>query len=632
MKFKCSVCGFVFDEEREGRKFADLPESWACPVCAVSKKMFEPMPEEGGSFGARAEGEGGAKEKPGGEQTRAASDSDSGGEAGGTQTGEGAPRTVADALIGEFASRGLKWVFGMVGHSNLGLAEAVRKQTEKGALTYVGIRHEGAAAFACSGYGKLTGRPAACLSIAGPGATNMLTGLCDARCDGAPAIALTGQVPSGLMGAKLFQDIDLNGVYSCAEAFVQTAYCGSDGAALARRAWNWAVANGGVSQLVVPDDAQVSPAGKPADSLETAPVEIPAADSAAVKAAAEFIAGRMRPVIVLGWGARGAVREALELAQILQAPILTTYRAKGFIPDSHPLACGVVGLSGTSVANTRAALSDCIIGVGMGFSKHTAISVKKPVVRIDCDLRALGARRRSEYPLLGDAAKTLAKLAEFMPKEISAADSRAEIAEAWRQWRAQKAQRAAGSLKGEISPTGLSDALSKFVPEDAIVSVDVGNLAYSVGRAFESKRQTFLLSFYLGSIGVGLPSAIGAWCATREKGSPHFGKKVVAMVGDGGLGQYLSEWTTVVKNGMDIKCVVFDNSELAKISLEEKSAKMQVWQTELRNPDFAEFSRLCGGKGFRIEDVSELDDMLSQAFATEGPVMIDVLTSAQTVQ
>ena len=155
--------------------------------------------------------------------------------------------------------------------------------------------------------------------------------------------------------------------------------------------------------------------------------------------------------------------------------------------------------------------------------------------------------------------------------------------------------------------------------------MDVGNVAYAFGRYFEAKNQRALLSFYLGSIGVGLPAAIGAWCATRDNAA--LGRRpVVAVVGDGGLGQYLAEWTTVVRCGMDVKCVVFNNSELAKISLEQRNARVSVWETRLHNPNLEEFAKLCGSAGVRVSDPATLREDLARAFATPGPVLVEVLT------
>lgn len=166
---------------------------------------------------------------------------------------------------------------------------------------------------------------------------------------------------------------------------------------------------------------------------------------------------------------------------------------------------------------------------------------------------------------MGDVSEVAPALADSLRGAFKSADSRAEIEAAWAEWRAEKRSRAEKGRKGAIDPAAVAESLSKHIPDDAIISVDVGNIAYSFGRYFEAKEQTFIGSWYLGSIGFGLPAAIGAWCAAQEPDGEFFGRPVAAIVGDGGLGQYLADWTTVAKYGMNIKCVVYNNSELAKI-------------------------------------------------------------------
>src|SRR5437773_6086727 len=178
-----------------------------------------------------------------------------------------ATRTVADVLVETLVAYGITHVFGMVGHSNLGFADAMRRAEARGELTYVGIRHEGAASFAASAYGKLTGRPAACFAIAGPGSTNLLTGLYDARLDAAPVVAISGQVPSKVLGRGAFQDVDLSAVFRDVAAWTTTVHSGSDHAELAALAVKHARDARGVAHLVLPDEVQVqrsdAPAGRP---------------------------------------------------------------------------------------------------------------------------------------------------------------------------------------------------------------------------------------------------------------------------------------------------------------------------------------------------------------------------------
>jgi pyruvate oxidase len=162
-------------------------------------------------------------------------------------------------LVETLVAHGISHVFGMVGHSNLGFAEAMRRAEERGELTYIGIRHEGATAFAASAYGKLTGRPAACFAIAGPGSTNLLTGLYDAKLDESPVVAISGQVPSKVLGRGAFQDLDLTAVFKDVAVSSTAVQAGSDHAELAALAVKHAIDGRGVAHLVLPDEVQVQP-------------------------------------------------------------------------------------------------------------------------------------------------------------------------------------------------------------------------------------------------------------------------------------------------------------------------------------------------------------------------------------
>src|SRR2546423_12288697 len=170
-------------------------------------------------------------------------------------------RTVADVLVETLVAYGITHVFGMVGHSNLGFADALRRAEVRGELTYVGIRHEGAAAFAASAYGKLTGRPAACFAIAGPGSTHLLTGLYDAKLDGAPVLAISGQVPSKVLGRGAFQDVDLSAVFRDVAVSTTTVHSGSNHAELAALAVKHALDRRGAGRLPPPPAGPTPPSG-----------------------------------------------------------------------------------------------------------------------------------------------------------------------------------------------------------------------------------------------------------------------------------------------------------------------------------------------------------------------------------
>ncbi|MFM1891777.1 MAG: putative thiamine pyrophosphate-containing protein YdaP [Pseudomonadota bacterium] len=542
-------------------------------------------------------------------------------------------RTVSDLIAETLVNWGISHVFGMVGHSNLGLADALRVQAEAGRLAYIGIRHEGAAAFAASAYAKLTGRPAACLSIAGPGATNLLTGLWDAKVDRAPVLALTGQVDTQVLGPGAFQEIDLGAAFAAVACFSQTVLPDSKHAELANLACKHALVRRDVAHLIFPDGVQTLPAaeGAPAGGPEGRlgdPRVLPAAASLE-QARARLNAAR-RPAIIVGYGARDAMPEVLDLAETLRAPVLTTFKAKGQIADDHPLAAGVLGRSGTPVASWCMNEADLLLVFGASFANHTGISPKTPTIQVDFDPLALGKFHPVELPLLGEIGLTAAWLSAHLPDAPAALDQRADLAERWRIWRAEKAARRARDRGQGLNAASVFDSLSRLCPADAVLAVDVGNNTYSFGRYFECRQQRVLMSGYLGSIGFGFPAAMGAWAATRA--DPRYrGRKVLAVAGDGGFGQYLAEFTTAVKYGMDITLVLLNNNELAKISKEQRAGHWPVWQTGLVNPDFAAYAQSCGGYGARVARADQLDQALAAAVAHPGPALVELAMDPELI-
>jgi len=544
-------------------------------------------------------------------------------------------RTVSDVLAETMTRFGVRVVFGMVGHSNLGFAAALQRQEQAHHLRYVGIRHEGAASFACSAYGKLTGRPAACLSIAGPGATNLLTGLWDANVDRSPVLAVTGQVDTQVLGPGAFQEVDLVAAFGKVAQWAQPVLPSSRPAELMTLALKHATLNRGVSHLILPDEVQTqtvpeeTPAGSPEGripALEVAPPE-PVVDDAIAR-----IREAKRPVLVVGHGARFSMPRIVALAERLGAPVLTTFKGKGLVPDSHPLAGGVLGRSGTPIASWFMNEADLLVVIGASFSNHTGITPKKPTIQVDFEPTALGRFHAVDLPVLGEIGRTVELLEERLASgPLAAEDQRDEVAKRRAIWQEEKRRREEDDRGRGVASAALFAALTRHVPEDAILAVDVGNNTYSFGRYFECERQAVLMSGYLGSIGFALPAALGAWAATRETDERFRGRKVVSISGDGGFGQYMAELTTAVHHGMNITHVLLNNDELGKISKEQRAGSWPVWRTSLRNPDFAAYAELCGARGIRVDDRARLDGALVEALAHDGPSLVEVVGDPEFV-
>ncbi len=536
--------------------------------------------------------------------------------------------TISDLMVETMVNWGVDRVFGMVGHSNLGLADAFRRQEEKGKLKFIGIRHEGAASFAASAYGKLTGKPAACFAIAGPGSTNMFTGLWDAKVDRAPILALTGQVATQVVGTGNFQEVDLVRAFQTVAEFNQRVEHDSKHSELMALAIKHAILKRDVSHLTFPDQVQVlevdgaeaqTPEGR-ITALSIAPPE------ESLKEARERLKSAQRPVIIVGHGARFHMKAIIQLAEQLHCPVMTTFKAKGQISDTHKLGCGVLGRSGTPIASYFMNEADLLLVIGASFSNHTGITAKKPIIQVDFDPLAIAKFHKIDVAVYGEISRTI-NLINNSSENIAAnkVNQESEIAERWDIWRNEKLKRLADDRGKGVSSIAVFEALTRLSPDNAVMCVDVGNNAYSFGRYFESKNHSFLMSGYLGSIGFALPASIGAWAAVGDS------RPVVAVAGDGGLCQYLAEFTTLVKYQMPIKVVVINNNELGKITKEQRAGGWDKWATDLVNPDFAEYAVSCGGLGIKVTAKEELETAFTQLFDHQGPALLEVQADVKLI-
>ncbi|MFT6167354.1 MAG: thiamine pyrophosphate-dependent acetolactate synthase large subunit-like protein/nitrite reductase [Vicingaceae bacterium] len=532
--------------------------------------------------------------------------------------------TVSDVMAETMVNWGVNRVFGMVGHSNLGMADALRRQEEKGNLKFIGIRHEGAAAFAASAYGKLTGKPAACFAIAGPGSTNMYTGLWDAKVDRAPILALTGQVATQVVGTGNFQEVDLVRAFDSVAHFNHRVEHRSKHGELMSLAIKHAIINREVSHLTFPDEVQELAAaeneaiGSPEERITPMTIAPP---KETFEKALKLLNEAKRPAIIVGHGARFHMKEIIALAEKLKCPVMTTFKGKGQISDHHPLGCGVIGRSGTPIASWFMNEADLLLVIGASFSNHTGITYKKATIQIDFDPLALSKFHKVDAAVWGEISVTVNMLNEQLSNFENKFDHTAEVEARTSIWKAEKQKRLTEERGKGISSIAVFEALNETAPSNAVMCVDVGNNAYSFGRYYEAKENnTFLMSGYLGSIGFAYPAAIGAWAAVGEE------RPIIAVAGDGGFCQYLAEVTTAVKYNMPIKAIILNNNELGKISKEQRAGEFDVWATDLVNPNFAEYANGCGALGIQVTEKSALNAALKQIFDHDGPALLEIKT------
>ena len=582
-RWLCQVCGYIYDEDAgekmtgtpPGTRFEDLPADWKCPICGSGKEVF-------------VRTDGGAKEA--------------------LQT------TVSDVIMGNLGSWGVSLVFGIPGTSSLGLVDAVRKRSD---MRYIAVRHEANAAFAASAYNKLTGGLAACLTIAGPGATNLATGLYDAKEDRASVISLNGQVEMQYTGPGGFQEIDQDAFFRPITVFNNTIAEPPMTVPILEKALRHAVLDHGVSQVSVPNDVQKMPLSAPYCRMETCiPDQNILPDEGLLRRAAGLISGGAWPVILAGWGAFPDGDLVARLAEKVRAPLLTTFRAKGIVPDDNPWFVSVLGTVGMPEARVLAQEADPLICLGVGFSKMTNVPLDRPMVQLDLDPVKLG-KGTASVSLWGNCHTVLPKLIDMVAARGDPGAG-ARIAGLKKQIR-DRLESEADPAAVPVRPPYIMKVLSDTIPEDAIISIDIGENGWWFGRNFRMKRQRFVMSGYLATMGFGLPGAIAAKLARPEK-------KVFCITGDGGFSMAMAELVTAVKYHLPMVVLVLDNRELGMIRVEQQQEHYPNFATDLLNPDFAAYAEACGGRGIKVTRPADLEPAIRKAMELDTVVVVDIET------
>jgi thiamine pyrophosphate-dependent acetolactate synthase large subunit-like protein/rubredoxin len=579
VKYRCVVCNYVFDEKIEGKKFKDLPDDWKCPLCNVSKDMFVPLKEK-------------AEEAP-----------------------KLVEKTVSDVLVDQLVEWGVKYVFGMPGTSVLGIIESIRKNDK---IKYIQVRHEETAAFMASAYGKLTGHVAVCLTIAGPGSTNLATGLYDAMLDHSPVLAITGIVKRQIIGPGSFQEIDQYSFFRPVSVFDKILMSRKQTVPLVTLALKHAIIDGGVSHIGIPVDLQNS-----LHDAETLPFEGNFPNNSIsqpeimVKKAARIIDESHRPVIITGFGAMGQGDNIIELADKISAPVVSTFRGKGVINEYHRLYVGSHGGIGSSAAAKLVKDSDLLIVIGCSFSDQTMLPEKR-MVQIDINPMMIAKRHPVEAGLFGNSSVLVPELKEKV-KENKKEDYLDEIRNLKQEW-LDLLQKEADSTKTPIRPQYIVKVLNEKIADDAIITLDVGDNGWWFGRNFLMKKtQKMIFSGYLGSMAFSLPAAIAAQLIYPER-------QVICTAGDGGFSMLMADFMTAVKNELPIKVFIFNNSELAMIRQEQLMENYPNYETKLHSFDFAEYARNCGGVGIKVETPEELEEAVDEALELNKPVIVDINT------
>ena len=577
-KYRCTVCNYIFDEDKEGYKFDELPLNWRCPVCNSPLNSFVLLVQEEVKF---KEGE----------------------------------TTVSDVLVGQMVEWGIEYVFGIPGTSSLGVVDAIRKNKS---LKYIQVRHEQTAAFMASAYGKLTGHLAACLTVAGPGATNLATGLYDASLDHSPVLALTGMLKRQLIGPGSFQEIDQQSFFEPITVYNKIIMSEEQTTTLITNAIKHALLDRGVAHIGIPNDVQKLPY-----TANTIPFEGSFPNKAITQSmflilqAAQAINQAKRPVIVSGFGAITQGENLLKLAEKITAPIITTFRGKGVIDEDNELYVGCHGDIG-STASTKLVLdSDLLIVIGSSFSDMTHLPEKK-AVQIDIDPLMIGRQYPVKVGLYGNSAEIIPQLMDLV-QENKKDDYLQEIIKLKKDWLDLLDEEADGTLT-PIRPQYIIKVLNEKIDDDAIVTLDTGENGWWFGRNFWMKKtQKMIMSGYLGTMGFGLPSALTAQLIYPDR-------QVICITGDGGFSMVMADFTTAISNNLPVKLFLLNNHQLGMIMQEQIVEKYPNWQTKLYNPDFAAYAEDCGGVGINVKTPQELPEAVDRALSIDKPVIVDIET------
>ena len=528
-------------------------------------------------------------------------------------------RTGAEILWECLVAEGVEVVFGIPGGAVVHIIDALPRYP----IRFVLMRHEQGAAHAADGYARATGKVGVCLATSGPGAANLVTGIATAFMDSVPMVAITGQVPTSVVGTDAFQETDITGITLpitkhnflvteveelapvLKEAFY-LARTGRPGPVLVDIAKDVQAAE---AEFSYPEEAEL-PGYTPHRDL----------DPETVERVAQLLNAAERPLIIAGHGVllSGGHAELVGLAERGGIPVTTTLLGIGAIPGTHPLCLGMAGMHGTLQANRAIQTCDLLLAIGMRFDDRVigdpkAFAPNATIVHVDIDPAEIGKNVVPDLAIIADARELLAALLPLVePRERR--EWLAEIAA----WRRESGWESPLEESGKLLPQYVIHEIWRATEGRAIVVSDVGqNQMWEAQYYLHELPGSLITSGGLGTMGFALPAAIGA-----RIGRPDLPVWVVA--GDGGIQMTIQELATVVQEGLPLKIAVIDNGYLGMVrQWQELFFDRNYCATCLRNPDFAKIAEAYGIRGLAVERRDGVREAVREAMETDGPVLID---------
>ncbi|MDF0593260.1 acetolactate synthase large subunit [Methanotrichaceae archaeon M04Ac] len=529
--------------------------------------------------------------------------------------------TGAQAILESLKLEGVETIFGLPGGVLLPLYDAIYESD----IRHILVRHEQAAAHAADGYARATGRVGVCLATSGPGATNLVTGIATAYMDSVPMVAMTGQVPTSLIGKDAFQEADITGITIPVTKHSYLVKDAKDIPRIFREAFYIArTGRPGPVLIDLPRDVTV-------DELEFdyPEIHLPGYNpnlkvhSLQIKRAAAALMEAERPVIYVGGGVKysDGHRELLQLAERIKAPVTTTLMGIGCFPEDHPLSLGMLGMHGTKYANYAIQEADLILAVGARFDdrvtgKVASFAPQAKIIHVDVDPAEIGKNVRVDIPVVGDAKSALAELAKAVGEKP------------WGTWYEKVADWKGNyplcySTEGEtIKPQCVLETICRLCP-DAVIVTEVGQNQMWAAQFFTHKDpRHFISSGGLGTMGYGFPAAIGAKLGCPEK-------EVFDIAGDGSFQMNIQELATAVVNDVAVKVIILNNGVLGMVrQWQDLFYEKRFSNTTLyRVPDFVKVAEAYGALGLRATKPSELEGVLLEAIESEVMTVVDVVIS-----
>jgi len=488
----------------------------------------------------------------------------------------------------------------------------------------MGTRHEEAAAFAAGAEAHITGELAVCAGSCGPGNLHLINGLFDCQRSHVPVLAIAAHIPSSEIGSGYFQETHPQELFRECSVYCELVTNPDQMPRVLEIAVRTAIAKKGVAVVVLPGDVALKPMPEGVDIRWRAPELGRLVPSAAqVDALAEMLNASSKVTLLCGAGCAEAHDEVVALAARLKAPIVHALRGKEFVEHDNPYDVGMTGLIGFSSGYHAMGAADTLLILGSSFPYRAFYPAGARIAQVDSRPESLGAHTQIDLGIVGDVKATVAALLDKLPEKRDDAFLKTALDHYAKARKGLDDLATDDGAKGQIHPQYLARLVSEKAADDAIFTCDVGTPTVWAARYVTMNGKRRLIgSFNHGSMANALSQAIGAQGVDRNR-------QVVALCGDGGFAMLMGDILSVRQLDLPLKIVIFHNRSLGFVAMEMKAGGYISDDTDLNSPDFVKVAEAIGIKGIRVDDAKALPAALDEAFATPGPVLVDVMTAKQ---